>query len=212
MVRVTILFSLIALGLTDLRRSTPATPVGCPSHFGVDPAPNSVATPTEPPRLAPNRFYSGSVAELGADWVDLAPGWDGSRFRDRPKPQDDTAKRLRFRAAGEMIAGDVSGCGYRLVDLKIGDIVVIDSGVTKQGEVYCLKIDIRRRPKGKIPPVPVFGHSRQTIPTYGIRLSKTLNKLGRKKGFPFPQSISMVKDDRCGLTHRIRRSHRNRER
>jgi hypothetical protein len=103
-------------------------------------------------------FYSGTVSDIGRDWVELAPGW-GAWGREVNQKNNDKPKRIS--AAGTIPGGDADvgggflsfGGTHLLTDLKVGDVVEVEAGVTRAGQEWATAIDIRRRPGGKIPPM-----------------------------------------------------------
>ncbi|MBA4064457.1 MAG: hypothetical protein C0501_12235 [Isosphaera sp.] len=156
-----------------------------------DSVPDFVA-PKVLPQLNAGRFYVGPVKALGRDWVDLGPGWEGSQSDKRPVQKDDTTTPLRLSAAGPIVAGELKIVSYRLIDLKVGDIVLIDSGICPKGELYCMAIDIVRRPGGKIPPVP--GQALE------LHLRNQAQQDWEEKGIPIPARY-LDHDGRCRLTN-----------
>lgn len=103
--------------------------------------------------------YLGKIQAIGADWVELAPGWEGVQKKGKKTwREEDSKKPKRLSTVGTFAGGDPQGARrfetYRLSDLKTGDVVDIDTGITRDGEEFCLEIIIMRRPGGKIPRLP----------------------------------------------------------
>jgi hypothetical protein len=147
-----------------------------------EPVPD-VVKPANPPRLNPDRFYVGTIATIGADWLTLSLGWKASESKTRPKLEDEGKKPLGLKAGGAVAAGKPVGFGYRLTDLQVGDVVFIQSGLAPNGDVYCQEIWIQRRPKGKIPPVPGEPFSES-----GTHLRYQAEQDWEEKGTPIPKS------------------------
>jgi hypothetical protein len=99
----------------------------------------------------------GKVTAIGPDWVEIGAGWRGylDLLNQNAGGND---KPVRVSTAGTRAGGDPDGFGdqdtYRLTDIKVGDVVSVDAGVTRTKERFCRNIIIMRRPGGTIPPVP----------------------------------------------------------
>jgi hypothetical protein len=109
--------------------------------------------------------WSGTVCEIGPDWFQLAPGWEGSRDTATGTPGWDvklSEKPKRISTWGTVVGGDPDGelpmFGRRnthlFTDLKVGDQVLVWCHGDRKEE-WSVTIDIRRRPGGKIPPMAV---------------------------------------------------------
>jgi hypothetical protein len=129
--------------------------------------------------------YSGVVSDIGPDWLELRPGWEPSEL-GKKKPYNNK-KPKRVSALGTVVGGNPQGEGrgttYRLTDLKVGDIVSVETGITREGEEYCLQILINRRPGGIIPPEP----GERFPDRYGIHIRNQAEQDWEEKGIPIPK-------------------------
>jgi len=139
--------------------------------------------------------WSGKVGVIGPDWLELAPGWEGSRNKVTGKPGWDvklSEKPKRISTWGTVVGGDPDGelpmFGRRnthmFSDLKVGDRVLIWFHGDKQEE-WSLTIEIHRRPGGKIPPMAVDQWGiRSTIPEENQAYQDW-----EEKGAPIPEKF-----------------------
>jgi hypothetical protein len=100
--------------------------------------------------------YYGTVSAVGADWVELAPGWNAAGPDIKP---GDNTKVKHISAAGTKPGGDPEGPPFLidthlLTDLKVGDVVSVYVGVLRDGREWATELHIERRPGGKIPLMP----------------------------------------------------------
>src|SRR5262249_23182118 len=105
--------------------------------------------------------YTGVVTDIGPDWFQLAPGWEGCREKATGKPDWDvklSEKPKRLSTWGTIAGGDPDGEASMFVgtdmltDLKVGDGVRIWFHGDRQEE-WPVGIEILRRPSGRIPPM-----------------------------------------------------------
>jgi hypothetical protein len=107
--------------------------------------------------------YTGVVAAVGPDWVELKAGWTLWLMgkQEPTKEQQDNTKQRRISAAGTRPAGDPEGPDvletHLLTDLQIGDRVEVFAAILKDGREWATEIHIIRRPGGKIPPMQTDG-------------------------------------------------------
>jgi hypothetical protein len=143
--------------------------------------------------------YSGIVGTVGSDWVELRTGWEGV-IEEGKKPTWDNTKTKRLTASGTRPGGDPNGDGkrmtYRLSDLKVGDVVDIETGVSRDGEEWTTEIKIVRRPGGKIPPVP--GEGFPGLENTHLRYQAEQD--WEEKGIPIPKKY-LNKDGRYPWTN-----------
>jgi hypothetical protein len=125
-----------------------------------DPPPDLLLPKRE--RVSDNSWhYRGVVMAVGVDWLELGAGWTGSveidpTGRQIVRRNGDDKKPKRISAVGTRPGGNPRGEGepetHRVSDLKVGDIVSIDTHAARDGEEWTTQIWIQRRPGGKIPP------------------------------------------------------------
>lgn len=126
----------------------------------------------EPPREGMRRqrpkptradwHYNGVVSAVGPDWLELRAGWTAETGKVGNK-QDNT-KTKRISAVETTVGGDADGDGeletHRIIDLKVGDVVTIDTWEGADGSEWPTRLLITRRPGGKIPPL----HGESVLP------------------------------------------------
>jgi hypothetical protein len=148
--------------------------------------------PKRAPEIQALGHCYGPVTALGADWIEVGPGWEGPRDVTKKQPEDNKKAR-RLSVAGTLAGGDPDGIGreftYRLSDLKVGDVVFADTCGARDGAEYCLTIIIRRRPGGKIPPLPADDLG------VGFHLRYQAEQDWEEKGIPIPRKY-LDKDGR----------------
>ena len=116
------------------------------------------------PKPNPNDFYTlggfgGKVTKVGKDWFEIAPGWEG-HLGGRKKQNEGNDQPIVVFTVGTRVGGAPLQAGvpnvdtYLLTDLKVGDIVSVDTSVTRAGQQFAVALIIRRRPGGKIPMLP----------------------------------------------------------
>jgi hypothetical protein len=126
-----------------------------------DPPANLIQpAPPKAPRqlLGGGNSYSGRVGDVGREWVELAPGWTAWGPEVNQKTND---KPKRVSAAGTAPGGDpevgggtlLLGGTHLLTDVKVGDVLEVELGVTRDGREWATAVSILRRPGGKIPPM-----------------------------------------------------------
>ena len=165
-------------------------------------------TAADPPRRIQHdsTFYRGVVSAIGVDWVELGAGWTGARRfdsmgRDITKKRHDETKSLRITAEGTIPGGNPKGDGlflstYRLSDLKIGDVVSIETGInTDTKEEWTIEIWLYRRPGGIIPPRP--GEVRSDLNGWHMRMQAEQD--WEEKGIPIPAQF--LSDGRAPWTN-----------
>lgn len=124
---------------------------------------------SDPPKAKPQFLithgsFRGMVTKVGPDGFELAPGWEGELAANNRKAEAQNAearkKPLWIVTAGTAAAGPKPGVRAReqrthwVTDLRIGDIVDVETEVTTTLEQYCKDLIICRRPFGKIPMPP----------------------------------------------------------
>lgn len=121
-------------------------------------SPTESVAPKDKLWLNPDWEYRGIVSALGSNWVELGVGWTSPKRGPHLKQRnDDPNLPKRLLAAGAMVGGDpreLTEPTYRLIDLKVADVVYIITAVDRAGTEYCLMIVLKRRPGGKIPKFP----------------------------------------------------------
>lgn len=139
------------------------------------------------PRLNPHRtYYGGVITVIEKNSIDIGPGWTASETKGEPGVDPAATKKpKRFSAEGTLVGGDPDVAkdlgSYRWTDLKVGDRVTIDTGLTRGGEELCMSIVITRRPGGKIPPAP-----NEAFPNHGVHLMYQAEQDWEEKGIPIP--------------------------
>lgn len=104
----------------------------------------------------------------------------------------------RFMASAPLALGGIAyrwlgdSRGYRLSDVRVGDVVLLDS-YRINGVDMCRNIEISRRPGGRIPPVP--GERADGYIPYHIRRQAVLD--WGEKGIPIPEKYRpYIRSDR----------------
>jgi hypothetical protein len=103
-------------------------------------------------------YYEGCVTAVGPHWVELKAGWSGSE-NDAINWLGQNKSAKRFSAIGTISGGNPKGDGkdetYGLKDLKIGDVIRLRTGISRdKSDEWTTQILLRRRPGGKVPPLP----------------------------------------------------------
>ena len=159
--------------------------------------------PTNPPNLPANplaklrqanqkivvdnygSFY-GTITQIGPNWFELGAGWKG-RLELDGKPDEGNDKPRRIPTGATKPGGNPDGIGnadtYLLGDLKVGDVVSVDTYLTSDREVLCAQIQILRRPGGTIPQGTYMG-LRNTNDTN--QLEHQAEQDWEEKGVPIP--------------------------
>jgi hypothetical protein len=101
--------------------------------------------------------------------------------------EKESEKPKRISATGTRPSGDPKAPGradtYRVCDVKVGDVVSLDTAITFDGEERLTRISILRRPKGKIPPEPG-----ELFPDrLGVHLQNQAYQDWEEKGVPIPK-------------------------
>lgn len=143
-----------------------------------------------PPRVASpdgrNWYYEGRVGAVGPDWIELGPGWQGYA-PTRPGP--DTSKPKRLDAAGTKLGGDPRGSAWPTTHyvshVQVGDRVEVDTRSDRNDEnQFVIRIQIRRRPGGLIPPM-IAESTPATANTEHLR--DQAEQDWEEKGIPIPK-------------------------
>ena len=145
------------------------------------------------PEIIPFREWTlGVVKDVGADWIELAAGWEGAQLFDSEghllTKKPDNSKPKRITAAGTTASGNPTGDGkrftYLLKDLKKGDKIQLIANIEKDRSEWCGEVRILRRPGGKIPPKPGDGDS-----PLAWHLYKQAEQDWEEKGVPIPEKF-----------------------
>ena len=126
--------------------------------------------------------YRGKVADTGSDWVELAAGWECKLDKNAKQDGSDNSKSRRIAVAEEAL-NSFTGGSYRLKDLVIGDILEFDVSMNNNRQPVCQQIIIKRRPGGRIPPMP-----QEPFPELdGTHIRNQAEQDWEEKGIPIPK-------------------------
>jgi hypothetical protein len=123
-------------------------------------APEPAPKPPHPALNVSSGGFTGKVTKIGPDWFEFGAGWSGTPDLLRKKHNEGNDKSIQVFVGGTLVSGDPEGIGnpslqtYRFAALKIGDVVSVETNVTRDGQQYAVNVIIRRRPGGKIPLLP----------------------------------------------------------
>ncbi len=207
---VSLCLSILALGCENSARVV--------EQQGADAAAD-LAQPTIP-EAKPNRilsdthWYRGRVAAVDLDWVELAVGWEwvdsveyewGTKNVLRRKVYDNSKPKrfsvVRTRPGGNhdcepFLPASVYEGTHRVVDLLVGDVVSISTGVTREGEEWPIQLLILRRLGRQIP--PLHGDPNLGSPS-AAHLALQAEQDWEEKGIPIPAKY-LNKDGRYPST------------
>lgn len=116
------------------------------------------AKPKGKPQTYTDGQFVGKVTKIGTDGFEVGAGWKGWLVPNKGNEGND--KAVWIITTNTIVGGDPNGLGnwpddtYKLGELKIGDIVIVETEVTRAGEQYGTQVWIKRRPGGRIPPLP----------------------------------------------------------
>lgn len=170
------------------------TVIGCEAPAPASSAPHAHSIPADaPPTLIqpkPKRvrddggLYRGQVITLGGDWFELGAGWEGRTTSGKPL---DHNKPKRITTLGTRAGGDGKGEGdsltHRLGDLRVGDVVSLETYIGPKGDEWTKVIDIQRRPGGRIPPLWDYMWD---MPDKSMQLQSQAEQDWEEKGIPIP--------------------------
>ncbi len=147
-------------------------------------------------------WYRGTLSAIGPDWIELAVGWKQGDAEEwdqnretlhRSKVYDNSApKRVttaNTRPAGNLdcepfLPVSIPAETHLISDLLIGDVVVVSTGITREGHEWVLQLAVARRQGREIPPL----HGKSTF-GYPLHLQFQAEQNWEEKGVPISKQF-----------------------